>query len=120
MALNIDLAPTVLDIAGAGPKKDCDGLSLKPVLENRKEKVRDSFLYEYFKDFPYNVPEQCGVRTERHIYMTYRGRRKDGMYDVANDPGYRKNLIDTSEGRRLLPEMKRLLARYRGGASDEK
>ncbi|MCU0844941.1 MAG: sulfatase-like hydrolase/transferase [Spirochaetes bacterium] len=120
MALNIDLAPTLLDLAGAAPGKDCDGLSLKPVLENRKEKVRGSFLYEYFKDFPYNVPEQCGVRTERHIYITYRGRRKAGIFDVNKDPGYRKNLIGTPEGKRMLPEMKRLLAQYRGGADNGK
>ncbi|RPI95585.1 MAG: DUF4976 domain-containing protein, partial [Spirochaetales bacterium] len=120
MALNIDLAPTLLDLAGAAPKKDCDGLSLKPVLENRKDKVRDSFLYEYFKDFPYNVPEQYGVRTESHIYMNYRGRRKAGIFDVNKDPGYRNNRIATPEGKRMLPEMKRLLVQYRGGADNGK
>ncbi|HON58522.1 MAG TPA: sulfatase-like hydrolase/transferase [Smithella sp.] len=120
MVLNIDLAPTLLDLAGAAPKRDSDGISLKPMLENRKEKVRDSFLYEYFKDFPYNVPEQYGVRTENHIYMAYQGRRKAGIFDVNKDPGYRNNLIDTPEGQRMLPEMKRLLAQYRGGAGDGK
>jgi arylsulfatase A-like enzyme len=43
---NIDFAPTMMDLAGAGPQSQVDGVSFLPVLEKRAEKVRDSLFFE--------------------------------------------------------------------------
>jgi N-acetylglucosamine-6-sulfatase len=105
MVLNIDLAPTLTDLAGAKPMRDCDGISLRPLIENSKEKLRDSFLYEYYKDFPCNVSEQKAVRTDKYLYVTYKKRRKPVLYNIQKDPRTLRNIIDTEEGKEVLPEL---------------
>jgi N-acetylglucosamine-6-sulfatase len=109
MILNIDLAPTLLDMAGLPVPDSMEGMSLAPLLTGREAAWRKAWLYEYFKDFPYNVPETRAVRTERHILIDYEGRRKDELFDLIRDPRQRRNLIHTPEGRRRLPELRRML-----------
>ncbi|XP_065835634.1 N-acetylglucosamine-6-sulfatase-like [Oscarella lobularis] len=50
IALNIDLLPTFLDLAGAAIPEDVDGQSLKNVLmnEQKADEWRSDFLVEYF------------------------------------------------------------------------
>lgn len=48
MALNIDLTPTFLDLAGWTIPDDMDGMSLKPVLFDNTNIWRDDFLVEYY------------------------------------------------------------------------
>ena len=50
MALSIDLAPTLLDMAGLQPGADVQGRSLVPVLKQEAREWRSSFLVEYFTD----------------------------------------------------------------------
>ncbi|XP_075551500.1 N-acetylglucosamine-6-sulfatase-like isoform X4 [Dermacentor variabilis] len=50
VALNVDLAPTFLDLAGLPSRGDMDGVSLKPLLvgdASRGTRPRQSFLVEY-------------------------------------------------------------------------
>ena len=115
MALNIDLAPTILDLAGLPVPGEMEGRSLKPVLENQSTAWRDSFLYEYFKDFPYNVPEQNALRTHEYLYVEYQGRRAPELYNIQRDPRTLENIIDTAEGQAQLPALQRLLASYLDG-----
>ena len=101
MALNLDLAPTVLDLAGLPIPPAMEGRSLAPVLKNREAPGRDAWLYEYFKDFPYNVPEFRAVRTKRHKLVHYEGKRPDELFDLREDPREMKNLIGTPEGEQV-------------------
>jgi N-acetylglucosamine-6-sulfatase len=109
MVLNVDLAPTVLDIAGIPAPRAMQGTSFKPLLKDGDVKLRTSFNYEYFKDFPYNVPEMHAVRTERFLYIEYKGRRKPELFDIRKDPRTLNNIIGTDEGRAVLPGLKKLL-----------
>lgn len=43
---NIDFVPTMLDLAGATPPENVDGVSFLPVLEGRTDSVRDSLFFE--------------------------------------------------------------------------
>lgn len=115
MALNIDLAPTLLNLAGLHIPGNMEGSSLVPVLRDRSVKGREAFLYEYFKDFPYNVPEYLAVRTGRYKYIRYQGRRKNEIFDLANDPREMNNLLGTPEGDALLPELSALMDRLTQG-----
>jgi len=115
MMLNIDLAPSLLDMVGLPVPGKMDGESILPVLQSGSAPGRKAWLYEYFKEFPYNVPELNAVRTETHIYVEYEGGRSPELFDIVNDPREKKNLMGTPEGQRLLPELKEMLEGLKQG-----
>ena len=123
MALNIDIAPTLLEAAGAPIPRSMQGSSLMPLLRGSREGWRTDFLYEYFweRSDPY-VPTVMGLRTERHSYMHYHGVWDlDELYDIRKDPDQMNNLlgdvrITTQEGRLFTrirnPELKRRVGEF--------
>jgi N-acetylglucosamine-6-sulfatase len=106
MALNIDLAPTLLDLAGVPIPDRVQGRSLKPLLTGAQVPWRESFLYEYFKDFPYSVPAHRAVRSQRYLYLEFEKRFAPQLYDILADPRTLENIIATPEGQQALPEMR--------------
>ena len=112
MVLNIDLAPTLLDLAGISVPGSMEGKSIKPLLENQQINFRDSWHYEYFKEFPYNAPEIHAVRTRKYTYIEYVGRRKPELYNIIDDPKNMINLINSAEGQKVLPGLKKQLHNY--------
>jgi len=101
MVLNIDLAPTLLEIAGIKPGPAIEGQSILPILKSPGTPGREAWLYEYFSDFPYNVPGIDAVRTKDRIYIEYQGRCPPELYDLEADPRQRKNLMDRVDAREL-------------------
>ena len=60
MALNVDLAPTILDLAGLPVPAEMQGRSLKPLIENQTPPDwRDSFFFSYTDD-----PEYAGLTAD--------------------------------------------------------
>ncbi len=115
MALNIDLAPTVLELARIAAPASVQGRSLVPLLRGSAGDWRTSFLYEYFAEqqFP-STPDIQGVRTERWKYLRYPGTGDmDELYDLKNDPLEMRNLAQdpaaTEPLRQGQAELDRLL-----------
>ena len=113
MALSIDMAPTLLELAGLKVPPNVQGISLAPILTDEKNSPhRSSVHLEYFKDFPYNVPSWDAVRTDRFLYVEYEGDKGEELFDIRNDPRTMHNLIATPEGKGALPEMQDLMKQY--------
>lgn len=114
-ALNIDVSPTLLELAGLSPPVTAQGRSLVPLLKGLSSEWRRSFLIEYYSDrvFPriYKMGYKA-VRTERWKYIHY--VELDGMdelYDLKADPYEMKNIINRRDAARTLEDMKRELER---------
>lgn len=109
MALSLDLAPTLLEVAGLTPGAAIQGRSLVPVLQGRADGWRTSFLVEYFSDTVFPRIRTMGysaVRTARHKYIQFRELQgMDELYDLEADPYELSNLIAKPEGQALLPRM---------------
>ena len=86
-----------------------------PILKNNSIPWRQAWLYEYFKEFPYQVPEMNAVRTEQYKYIEYKGNKSTNLFDIINDPNEKKNLINTAEGQKLIPELKKMLEELKEG-----
>ena len=109
MALNLDIAPTLLEMAGLPIPEDMDGESLVPYLMDAGREGRDHFLLEFWRYFPENTPSYTGVRTERHKYIEFERGRQPWLFDLQQDPREQANLYGTDEGEQLLPALQALL-----------
>jgi N-acetylglucosamine-6-sulfatase len=115
MALNIDLAPTLLELGGVPAPPGMQGMSLVPVLLSPAAPGRQAFLVENAREFPYNTPDYQGVRTRRWLYVEYDRALPATLHDVVADPKQRHDRIDTPEGREALPVLRELLEALRRG-----
>jgi N-acetylglucosamine-6-sulfatase len=99
LALTIDLAPTLLELAGVAPPKTMDGRSLVPLLRGAAPKWRASFLIEYYSDTVFPRMQRMGydaVRTKRYKLIRYRELPgMDELYDLETDPYELENLVDS-------------------------
>ncbi|MEZ5354737.1 MAG: sulfatase [Bryobacteraceae bacterium] len=110
MALSIDVAPTMLALAGVAVPAEVEGRSLLG------GKPREDFLIEYYSDTVFPRIRKMGyqaVRTERWKYIHYRELDgADELYDLRSDPYEMKNLAPAGGPR--LREMQQRLARLTG------
>ncbi|MEN9632004.1 MAG: Choline-sulfatase [Verrucomicrobiota bacterium] len=97
MALTTDLAPTILDLAGAPALPGIDGRSLLPLFTHTPGDWRKSFLIEYTTDIVFPRMLKMGydaVRTEHYKYIRYRELNDmNELYDLPADPYELANLI---------------------------
>ncbi len=95
MVLNIDLAPTFLDLAGVKVSPEMQGVSWKALASGQKpDNWRKSFLAEYFfENGGGNTPTLIGLRTTNAKLVKYPGHDEwTEVFDVTADPYEVKNL----------------------------
>jgi arylsulfatase A-like enzyme len=94
MVLNLDLAPTLLEIAGIALPSHFQGKSLMPLTAQQQFAWREDWLYEYYEYPGYENVKPCrGVRTERYKYIHYFTEPQEfELYDLQTDPGEIRNL----------------------------
>ena len=114
LVVNIDLAPTLLDLAGVESIIPMHGQSFVPLLKDARAPWRDAFLAEYFleKVAPRTAPWQA-VRTPEWKYIHYLEADDHGdpngldeLYDLVADPRELNNLVNNPEQKTRLKEMK--------------
>jgi len=96
MVRNIDIAPTVLALAGVRPTTTMDGRSVLPMLRGQRMESPGELLYEYYWEhaFPH-TPTTFALRGERFKYIYYHGVWDNPeLFDVQTDPLERFNLND--------------------------
>jgi N-acetylglucosamine-6-sulfatase len=113
LTLNIDIAPSFLELAGAAVPKDVQGKSLLPLFRGDTSGWRKAFLTEYFQEGMYpQVPTWRAVRTDRWKYIHYPDNASwDELYDLRADPHEMKNLIHEESAQATLKELRAELDR---------
>lgn len=95
---SIDMAPTLLEFAGAKPGPNIDGMSLAPVIRGDAKDWRTSVIIEYYSDtvFPRIVNMgYTAIRNERYKYIHYSELKDmDELYDLRDDPYELDNRIN--------------------------
>lgn len=108
--LNIDIAPTILDLAGVKKPSYMQGESMVKLVSGKKDKSwRKSMLFEYYVDdaWPYAGPNQVAVRTDKYkLIDNFLEDDIDELYDLVNDPGEMKNLINDDNYNNVEKELR--------------
>jgi len=97
---NIDIAPTVLDMAGLVAPDYMPGESFVPLLKGEDvTDWRNKIFYEYYWEYAYpQTPTTHAVRTEKFKFIRYHGLwDTNELYDLENDPWEMNNLIRSPE-----------------------
>ncbi len=135
MVLNVDFAPTFLDLCGLPIPDHMQGASFRPLVGGeRPDGWQESMYYRYWmhRDSAHNVPAHYGVRTMRHklIYFYNDPLGQPGahepidppeweLYDLEADPFEIENIYQRPEGARLIGELEAELARLQSAVGDE-
>ena len=133
MVCNIDLLPSVLDLAGgpmpAGYRPD--GLSFAPLLRGAEVVAwRDAVFGEMSADYRWerddpkkNLPGTLTenpvrmIRTEQWKYV-WRAKTGEQLFDLVKDPGETTNLVQAPEAQEMLGQLKARLRRWQEETGD--
>ena len=121
IALNIDIAETLLDLAGLPIPEEMQGRSLRPIFQGEQpDDWRDSMFYRYYQGT--GVPLHYGVRTERYKLIRFHETDEWELYDLHKDALEVNNVYSqasyASTVRELKSEMRRLQKELEVGAAD--
>lgn len=111
MTLNIDLQPTLLELAHLDVPKSTQGRSLAALLHGQDaERRRVWFMEHHFPDLGW-IPSSEAIRTERWKYIRYTDVAApfEELYDLENDRSETNNLAGVPK----YAAQQRALSRYR-------
>ena len=104
---NIDVAPTLLDLAGAPIPKDVCGNSMRPLLEAGDKPVKN-----WVEDYAF-LHETCvAVRTDKHKIIQYQNVNEWELYDLVTDPYEITNLYGVAKYSKVQKDMEKRLEKH--------
>lgn len=108
--MNIDLAPTFLELSGAKIPSDMQGKSLFSLFKNHQKNVRKQVFYHYYENGEHAVSPHFGVRTDRYKLIRFYKRHNGWeLYDLKNDPSELKNIYNEKSSEKIIKKLKKLL-----------
>lgn len=124
LALNIDIAPTILDMAGIEVPDLMDGKSLLPLLNHPEYDFRDDFFMEHDSIVRVHnpIPDSYGVRTKEWKYIRYVNVEPEveEMYHLTSDPDELNNLINDDDYSDIRKHLRQRYEHYMTTLSDTK
>ena len=111
LLLNVDFAPTFLELAGVETPEAMQGTSFVPQLASKFDEVREAVYYHYY-EYPkwHMVQPHYGIRTKRFkLIHFYYSMDEWELYDLDNDPDEMNNLYGQSKYKKLTKRLKKKL-----------
>jgi N-acetylglucosamine-6-sulfatase len=110
LVANIDVAPTLLELAGVASPESFDGQSFSALFEDptSANSTREALLYEYYWEpsFP-QTPTMFALRNRQFKLIQYHGLwDTDELYDIDKDPRETRNLISDPKHEQLASQMR--------------
>ena len=111
IALNIDIAPTILSLCGEQIPDNMQGKDLLTLFEKNPADWRNDFLYEHLFDPPpevVHIPKSEGLVSANYKYLKYIELDPvfEELYDLRLDPYEMNNLVPDTESKGLLDSIR--------------
>ena len=116
LCMNIDFAPTFLDIAGVTVPPDIQGASFKKILEGIVPADWREAVYYHYYEYPaeHSVRKHYGIRTaDTKLIHFYDDIDEWEMYDLTADPKEMKNIYEDPSYSEKREHMHQLLEHTR-------
>jgi arylsulfatase A-like enzyme len=112
LVANIDIAPTIYQLAGITIPNEVDGRSLLPLFQPQPNWRSELLLEAWPLQEPYSA-----VHTERYVYIENEGDRPE-LYDLATDPNQLQNSVDNVNYAPVVNDLKIRLKRLLSAVGD--
>lgn len=103
-ALNIDLAPTILELAGIKIPPSVDGSSLVPLLRGEDKTIHESFLIETYNNESNPKGQDYGIRKGQYKYQELATGEKE-LYDLKQDPHELNNVANNPDYKNIRDQL---------------
>ncbi|HKL17437.1 MAG TPA: sulfatase [Halalkalibaculum sp.] len=113
---NLDLAPSILDLAGAEVPENMQGRSLVPLLKGEKpDEWREGLYYHYYEGPPkvHKVAKHYGLRTDRYTLAHFYENDEWELFDLREDPEQLQSVYDDPEYAEVQARLRQQLAELR-------
>jgi arylsulfatase A-like enzyme len=108
--MNLDVAPTVLDIAGVKIPNDMQGQSFLPLLTNKKANGREAMYYHYYENGEHSVSPHFGISTKRYKLIRFYERVNGWeLYDLKKDKSEMHNVYGSKGYKKITQQLKKQL-----------
>ncbi|MFQ6069182.1 MAG: sulfatase [Candidatus Aminicenantales bacterium] len=110
----IDIFPTIVDLAGIDCKMEVTGKSLLPIMEGRDKRHRDAYLEATGRIIARKNEWVAGLRVDnkfKYIYSPFREDYEEELYDLEQDPEERENIAPKK--RELALRLRRRIERMK-------
>ena len=127
LVANIDIAPTIYELAGLPIPPEVDGRSLVPLLDTRRAQTaptllwREELLIEGWAAAPaleLGWAPYAAIHTGRYVYVETEGDRSE-LYDLTTDPHEQHNQVGNPTYMPVVADLKARLKRVRPVSTTE-
>ena len=113
---SLDVMPTILDFAGVPIPEGLEGKTLRPLLMNKQNRLREEVFSEACGVAGLGIGHRM-VRTRRWKYMLS-DVNEEALFDLESDPYELNDLLDDPGARPQLERMRKSLAAWMDHVSD--
>lgn len=112
LAGNIDIAPTILDMADIKIPDYFDGISLKKSIQTGEKPIREFICSQWHTEWGFTISPARMIKTENYKYIHYLEDSFEELYDLKNDIYEQINIANDCNYKKILVEMRKLFKLY--------
>lgn len=118
LVLNIDMAPTILELAGIKGYDNIHGKSIVPILNGKNKGWRDNFIYEGLGTYGGAKPNLTAISKDFRLIITYEDEKlatvnSRELYNQKTDPDEMKNLIQDPKYKEVIEQLQNEIAAHK-------